>query len=432
MGDAGASIVSAEHHGQRTVRHRATELNGCTVGAACLLTLVAPPRMLPHPLRVDILIGAAAWLTGYALTAAALLLVGRIVPQVKTFTRLARPLTVLLIGAAVIRTRLRTGRLGVPGLDPGLGHAALAVTGAVLLATTVRVLLAVLGRMPRRRILALAGLPPLLWVLLSARSDPHPVDWKGTEFLDGNPDAASISALTGRPALTPDRIYLPLDAADDADGRVEAALEATEHAGALGSRAILLIMPTGSGWVNPRIVRAVEEQYDGDVTSVAVQYAASPSWAVYLQGGAGVQETALRLVLAMRARIDQLPADRRPDLLVHGESLGAWGLVPALRAAQDAVDGALLTGVPGQASITGPGITVVNHPDDPVPDWNLWRDPVTFWRSTADAMASEAVPVGFGHRYGAEAVELWCEQRKLPVCKEKLITATARGATVTG
>lgn len=407
--------MNAVRTDRRTALARATELNGCTPGAACLLMLVSPPRMLPHPVQVDILVGAAAWLTGYTLSAAALVPARRVVTAPAGLARLTRAATLLLIVAAVVRMRLRTDRLHVTGVDPGLGHAVTAVTAAVLLATAVRLLFGALYRMPRRRLLALAGLPALLWVLLSARVDPHPVGRKGTEFLDGAADAAAISAVTGRPAQRPERIYVPLDAAADIAGRVDLVLRATAVARADGSGAILLILPTGSGWVNPRIVRAVEERYDGALTSVAVQYADSPSWAAYLGGGSGAQETARQLVTALRAQIDRLPAERRPDLLVHGESLGAWGLVPVLESVGGLVDGALLTGLPGRAESTDPTITVVNHPDDPVPDWRPWRDPVTFWRSTADVMASEAVPVGYGHRYGAEAVDLWCEQGKLPV-----------------
>lgn len=179
---------------------------------------------------------------------------------------------------------------------------------------------------------------------------------------------------------------------------------------------MLIIVPTGSGWVNPRIARTVEELYDGDLTTVAVQYSNTPSWQAYLRGGAGVQQSASELVRAMRERIDRLPHDQRPDLLVYGESLGALGLLPTLREAGSAVDAALLTGVPGNQRVDDPNTVVLNHIDDPVPDWKPWLDPVSFLRISADAVSSEAAPVGHGHRYGSETASAWCRVLAAPGC----------------
>jgi len=126
----------------------------------------------------------------------------------------------------------------------------------------------------------------------------------------------------------------------------------------------------------------------------------------------------------VRARIAALPpGQKRPKLLVYGESLGAWG---AIRAYSDdgitrRTDGALWVGVPGGVPETRPGSTVLIHPDDPVAAWSprlilhrspgrpgRWLPMVSFWQATADVVCAEArPPAGHGHHYGAELTGAW-------------------------
>jgi uncharacterized membrane protein len=191
---------------------------------------------------------------------------------------------------------------------------------------------------------------------------------------------------------------------------------------------VLINVPTGSGWVNPAAGKALEYLYGGDVATVALQYAASPSWLAYLRGGEGVQASAQALTDAVRTRLDRIPARHRPRLLVYGESLGAWG---GLRAYDDEnasgagmagqVDGALWAGIPGGLPAGTPARTrALMHDDDPVPAWTpalmlrtspawpaRWLPVVSFWQATGDVIAAPLVPSGFGHRYGSELVDAW-------------------------
>lgn len=391
------------------------------VGAAGLLALVLPPQRLPHPLMVDVLIGAAALLFGYAATALLLrtpLGKRRFDSRIARLANRSRPLLVVgLLAAAGLGTQIRLSTLHqeIDMAQGPAGQAFVAVGGAVVVAVTVLLLAAAIRRTRKRPLLVMVFLPVLVWALASAGSGPG-AGGKGTEFLEGARDAASISALTHRPASTPHRIYVPVDAAPTHRSRARLAVEATDQAGGMTSSAVLLVIPTGSGWVNSRIAGNLEELYDGDLTTVAVQYATTPSWVAYLKGGGGVQESAAELIRAMRERIDRLPADQRPDLLVYGESLGAWGLVPTLRETGSQVDAALLTGLPGSETISDPNTRVFNHPDDPVPHWRPRLNPVSFLRVSADAISSEAVPVGHGHRYGKETTPAWCDLLELPTC----------------
>ncbi|MBT0769300.1 alpha/beta-hydrolase family protein [Kineosporia sp. J2-2] len=405
-----------------------------TVSATGLLALVLPPRMLPHPLPVDIAVGALTLLLGHGAAVAAGRLLSRVRPAPPRPARapIARApiaLAPAVLALTVLRTQHRgtllTGRLGEPA--PPAWQAFAAVGGAVLLATSIALLAVGLHRMsrriPRRRLILTASLPVLVWALASARPVPAgagALATKRAEFLAGARSAAQIGAVTGRPAVAPHRVYVTRDEARNASARADLAVAETERAGGLGSAAVLIVVPTGSGWVNGRVVGTLEQLYDGDLTTVAVQYSATPSWLAYLRGGDGVRESAAALIHAARERIDRLPPQHRPDLLVYGESLGAWGALPSLTGpagpATDDVDAALLTGVPRGLSVTGPGRATFNHPDDPVPDWTLRPSPVAFLRITADVIAAENAPAGHGHRYGRETATAWCELLRLHSC----------------
>jgi uncharacterized membrane protein len=190
-----------------------------------------------------------------------------------------------------------------------------------------------------------------------------------------------------------------------------------------------VIVPTGSGWVNPAAPAALEYLTGGDVASVALQYSSSPSWLAYLRGVDDVQAAARTLLHTVRERWLQLPAKQRPRLLVYGESLGALGGLWAYAALEDAAppaDGALWVGVPAVATDhvianqpSARAHTLV-HPEDPVAAWSprllvrhtsdwprRWYPLVTFWQATADLAAAHWTPTGHGHRYAAELVDAW-------------------------
>jgi uncharacterized membrane protein len=184
---------------------------------------------------------------------------------------------------------------------------------------------------------------------------------------------------------------------------------------------VLVVVPTGSGWVNPAAVTSLEHLTGGDLATVVVQYAARPSWQEYLKGGADVERTASALVGALRAR-QAAAGPPRTRLLVYGESLGALGALPALPAA----DAALLAGMPGAAwnppaeLPRGTAARAVRRPDDPVGWWSPrllvqrpagwsgpWLPVVSFWQVTGSLLGALAAPSGHGHRYRGELVDAW-------------------------
>ena len=106
-------------------------------------------------------------------------------------------------------------------------------------------------------------------------------------------------------------------------GRAELALAELERTGAFDRSVLLLVSPTGTGWVDHTLIETAEFLTRGDIATCCVQYGRYPSFL-------SVQKVALgrgqfRLLLwGVKQRLAERPPDRRPRVLVFGESLGAW------------------------------------------------------------------------------------------------------------
>lgn len=180
------------------------------------------------------------------------------------------------------------------------------------------------------------------------------VSWRelgraGREFVASRATAAEISALSARPAKQPIRLYVGLRAAEDTEARARIALEEMKRAGAFDRKALVVITPTGTGWVDPSAMNAAEFLLDGDVASIGLQYSylSSPlSLLAHPEYGA---DAARALFNAVYAHWTTLPRERRPNLYLHGLSLGALNSqssVEMLEMIGDPIDGALWSGPP--------------------------------------------------------------------------------------
>jgi uncharacterized membrane protein len=138
----------------------------------------------------------------------------------------------------------------------------------------------------------------------------------------GTPDL-SIATVTGRPALAaPVQVYVGLDAAPSATERVNLALAEMDRTRAWERSTIMLISPTGTGYVNYCAVAAVEYLTRGDVATVTLQYSKRPS-PLSLSKIAPAREQNRLLWSKIGARVRDLPPDDRPRVVLFGESLGA-------------------------------------------------------------------------------------------------------------
>lgn len=261
---------------------------------------------------------------------------------------------------------------------------------------------------------------------------------QGQAFVRSGPDREQIERVTGRPALEPVRAYVGLRSARDAEQRVQLAVAELAREGAFARPTILIVVPTGSGWVNPAAVAALEYLSAGNLATVAVQYAERPSWLEYVLDRGEAAGSASALVSALRRQLDRIPATHRPQLLVYGESLGAIGARSAIARA----DHSLLVGPPGGAGGTRaqPRSTALLHADDPIGWWSPqlliqrpagwigpWLPLVSFWQVTGNLVTALDAPAGHGHRYGAELVDAWRTIRAaIPALSPAVLTAVRR------
>jgi uncharacterized membrane protein len=131
--------------------------------------------------------------------------------------------------------------------------------------------------------------------------------------------------VLGEPAkATPIRVFVgynsePLYPA----GRAELALEELERTGAFDRSYLLLVSPTGTGWVDQTMIESAEFLARGDIATCAIQYGRFPSFLCVQKVHLGRSQFRL-LVWGVKQRLASMPPERRPKVLVFGESLGAW------------------------------------------------------------------------------------------------------------
>lgn len=179
---------------------------------------------------------------------------------------------------------------------------------------------------------------------------------KGREFVAEGPSVVELVATSARPAQDPIRVYVGLTAAEDDRSRAELAVAELERTGAFGRSVLLVTVPTGTGWINPQPIDALEYLHAGDTAVVAVQYSYLPSWLSFLVDVVRAEESAREVVNAVHARWEQLPEEQRPLLLVYGESLGAYGADASFSGVADLrnrTDGALFIGPPNFSPLWG-------------------------------------------------------------------------------
>ncbi len=155
------------------------------------------------------------------------------------------------------------------------------------------------------------------------------VDWvdigrQGRIFVSSGPTAAQLAAAAPtQRVLEPLRVYVGLNSAENPKARAELALRELIRVGAFERSVLVLITPTGTGWVDAGSIDTVEVLHRGDVASVAVQYSyLSSPLSLMLNADYGI-ETATAVFEAVYGHWTQLPRQMRPAFFLCGLSLGA-------------------------------------------------------------------------------------------------------------
>ena len=176
----------------------------------------------------------------------------------------------------------------------------------------------------------------------------------GREFVASAPTAKQISTFTGKPAQDPVRVYVGLRGADTPRARAELALEELKRQHGFERSILIIITPTGTGWIDPAAMDSVEYLHHGDVASVAMQYSYLNSpLSLLFQPDYGAA-AAQALFAEIYGYWTTLPKDKRPRLYLHGLSLGAMNSERSAELFEtigDPIAGALWSGAPFESRI---------------------------------------------------------------------------------
>ncbi|WP_353509342.1 alpha/beta-hydrolase family protein [Intrasporangium sp.] len=150
--------------------------------------------------------------------------------------------------------------------------------------------------------------------VLSVRAQPPPDRPANLDF--------SIPAIMGEPAVAdPVQVYVGLDSAPTVSERVDLAIAELDRTNAWERSVLMLISPTGSGYVNYCASAAATYLTRGDIAMVTMQYSKRPS-PLSLTKVKNAREQNRLLWLRLSARLRELNGSG-PRVVLFGESLGA-------------------------------------------------------------------------------------------------------------
>jgi uncharacterized membrane protein len=134
-----------------------------------------------------------------------------------------------------------------------------------------------------------------------------------------------IGEVMGEEAVAhPIRTYVGFDSEPlYQTGRAELALAELDRTGAFDRSYLLLVSPTGTGWVDHTLIETAEFLTRGDIATCCIQYGRYPSFLSVQKVALGQGQFRL-LLWGVKQRLAERPTERRPRVLVFGESLGAW------------------------------------------------------------------------------------------------------------
>jgi uncharacterized membrane protein len=148
---------------------------------------------------------------------------------------------------------------------------------------------------------------------------------QGRRFVTDVVTPELIKQVMGEDAVAhPIRTYVGFDSEPlYPTGRAELALAELARTGAFDRSVLLLISPTGTGWVDHTLIEAAELLARGDIATCCIQYGRYPSFLSVQKVALGQAQFRL-LLWGVKQRLEERPPERRPRVLVFGESLGAW------------------------------------------------------------------------------------------------------------
>ena len=207
----------------------------------------------------------------------------------------------------------------------------------------------------------------------------------GKYFVADGPTKEEIALVIGREAMQPIRVYAGFDTGDTLEERAQIALAELKRVNGFDRSILIIAASTGTGWLDPSAVNSVEFIHAGDIATVALQYSYLPSWITLMVEPELSRHAASALFRAVYGHWTTLPHDNRPELYLHGLSLGALGSEDSadlITMIADPINGALWSGPPFLSRIWK-AVTRNRNPESP--QWRpVFRDSAAIRFMTQD------------------------------------------------
>ena len=172
---------------------------------------------------------------------------------------------------------------------------------------------------------------------------------QGRRYVGTGPSLKQLRQFSGQQPTEPIRVYAGINSASTIKQRSEIAVKELERTHAFDRPILVVITPTGTGWVQPQSIDSLEYMWNGDIASVAVQYSYLPSWISFMVDKQNATDAGRELFSQVYAKWSHLPKNQRPKLIVYGLSLGSFGMQAAFSGQEDLslrTAGALFAGTP--------------------------------------------------------------------------------------
>ena len=186
---------------------------------------------------------------------------------------------------------------------------------------------------------------------------------QGRRFATDVVTPEQIESVMGEPAIAhPIRAFVGVNSEPlYPSGRSELMMDELERLGAFERSHLLLVSPTGTGWVDQTMIEAAEFLTRGDIATACIQYGRGPSFLELQKVHLGRAQFR-GLLWGVKMRLAGMAPEDRPKVLVFGESLGAWSSSDVVMYQGSAgfdhygIDHALWFGLPGLAKWSKTGM----------------------------------------------------------------------------